>query len=279
MNQFSNQPPGCFFFTTLVTVLIILQCCNGLSDVGSESSKICSEQFTTLDSGLTNPQDSPCFVEFVNSEAENYHKITCISASLSELRLSLSNYGRLNCSQLVVLQVVEFDHPLDADLFKCFHERLRVLIIQQWNPSLPDGSNDDLTIAVSLRGSPFIQLEDLDVLDVSLDDISDSALLTKNFFSGLSNLRVLQTGNIAASLLLSVDIPETFPALECAGFHESLNRNCTCQEADEITRLNDWIKRLKKPGTLFGEIKSISGIFLQSEKPPRLSEKVIIHIS
>ncbi|OWA53205.1 hypothetical protein BV898_17638 [Hypsibius exemplaris] len=196
-----------------------------------------ADSYATLEAGMADKQESPCFflVAESNFGGEAYHTIYCNAATLAALHASLTDYRQRNCTEEIFLQIAKFDHPLDVSVFRGLETRLRVPIVER-------------EAAAKFYGSPFKELTELLVLDVRLNHLDDSLFLTEAFFKGLRGLRILQTENLAAKLLVALDASRMFPQLKCVGVYETENRNCTCQDAEEITALTKWRMGATKPG-------------------------------
>ena len=239
-------------FSSFILVFLV-----GLGKVSSDDvieetspNYICSKDYHTLNASLAMEEERPCFILLKNGAAA-YHNVVCMKPSLLDLRASLADYKQLHCRQSIALQITQFDHPFDEHIFTGLEDRLLMLVIQQWDPTMPSGNESDSEkVTYKLRGSPFIRLKNLEVLDVGLTHVADSQYLTGAFFEGPRSLRILQTGNVASRLLLDLNLPNLFPGLQCAGFHKSVDRNCTCQDAEELAMLKTWKIRQTNTGML-----------------------------
>ncbi|OWA53201.1 hypothetical protein BV898_17634 [Hypsibius exemplaris] len=243
-------------FTKLILVVFGAAAATGTaSQKPQQAESLCApaDSYATLEAGMADKQESPCFFSFAESNigGEAYHTIYCNGATLAGLHTSLTDYRQRNCTEEIFLQIAKFDHPLDVTVFRGLETRLRVLIIMEWDPLLP-GFDDSPIVereaAAKFYGSPFKELTELLVLDVRLNHLDDSLFLTEAFFEGLRGLRILQTENLAAKALISLDVSRMFPELRCVGVHETENRNCSCADAEEIAELTTWRMGATTPG-------------------------------
>ena len=156
-------------FKSLVLVLLLVQF---VVTSSPESAPFCSTKLITLDGGLSEAQDNPCFMQINVSPSHNteYHSIFCQSPSLESLKITFHNYVVQNCSRPIVLHLYALSFPLNASIFAGLEDRLRVLTVKQWTPETffePCESTKE-PCKISDLGEPFRYLRNLEVLYLCL---------------------------------------------------------------------------------------------------------------
>ncbi|XP_055343899.1 uncharacterized protein LOC129591996 [Paramacrobiotus metropolitanus] len=169
-----------------------------------------------------------------------YHSIFCNNLSYDDLKNSFRLYKDRPCKLPVKLYIPRLNFLIDQYLFEDVAEYIHTLIIKHWNP-FPE-ANGTRPAKLDL-GSPFINMNNLKLLDIAFDYLASFPKIPKEFLDGLNGLEAVLFEHFPSGTVLEqglFDHVMRTESLQCVGLLGS-TIPCSCDNNDPGHWLHTWL--------------------------------------